>query len=200
MIERRFFQQHRWIMLWVAAALVGVGLLLLLTDDAGQLGGIGWQEMVIVLLIVGAVPLLLLVMTALGPGSGPYQLRQWVPLPPDRIRAHALRWYAAEGWAMTGGGDTDALAFRRRPPPNTAVAVLLFFLGIVPLIVYLLIGGREQTTTIIASPLPDGSDLELFVTPQGSGGRASATRFFNSLHDLAAPASSRRPSRAHPVA
>lgn len=200
-MDHRFWREHRWWIIGAGVAVGAVGLLLALGDGRrGQLGGIGWQEFVVVLLLVGAVPLLVLLVANLGPGSRPYILRQWAPLPPARIRAHAVRWYAAEGWTLTDGSEAGALAFRRRPAPETGVAVLLFFLGVVPLLIYLLVGGREQTTTIIPTPLPDGTDLEIIVGAKGGGGRESAERFFTSLHDLVAPPGVREPMPARPMA
>lgn len=200
MMDRPFGRERRSWLIGAGIAVGAVALLLYLSDGRRVLGGIGWQEFLIVLLLVGAVPLLILLVANFGGGARPYILRQWAPLPPERIRTHAVRWYAEEGWTLTGGGEAGALAFRRRPPPDTGLAILLFFLGVVPLLIYLLLGGREQTTTIIPTPVPDGTDLEIVVSAKGGGGQASAERFFNSLHDLLGPGGGRKrvPARLVP--
>ena len=153
------------------------------------MAGLGYQELVIILIIIG-IPLLIVLAFA---GGGPtYQLNQWAPLSEARIRDHALRWYAAKGWTLQAT-QPGALVFTRRPAPQTGASIGLFLLGIVPLLIYLLFGGRDQTTTLLTTMRRDGTDLEIIVSSRGSGGQQSAVQFFNSLHDLADPAASAVP-------
>lgn len=163
-----------------------------------MVGGIGWQELGIVLVIIGVVPLILALVLVAPRGSPPYALRQWAPLPTTTIRDHALRWFGGAGWAPTLA-HADALAFARKAPPNAGVAILLMFFGVVPGVLYLLLGGQRQTVTVLLKPTPDGSDLELVVNTGSSGGRASVEAFFNSLHSLVPETSVSAKVPARPV-
>lgn len=73
--------------------LIGIGVLItiiviLAQPSGGGMAGLGYQELFIILTIIG-IPLLIVL--AFGGGGPTYQLNQWAPLAESRIRDHALR-------------------------------------------------------------------------------------------------------------
>jgi hypothetical protein len=116
-------------------------------------------------------------------GGRPYHLRQWVPLAPEDILHHAARWFPSGRWTLAGSSP-EMVSFTRHKEPEFGLVLVLFLVGIVPALLYLLLGGRSQSLTVLASRVPDGTDLEIIVSSKDGGGRPAANRFFNSLHDL----------------
>lgn len=159
-------------------ALVGasLGLLLLFSIASTNPNGVG--SAVALLLPIGRA-LFGAAAVSSYEGSKPFHLQEWVPLTPGKIRHHATRWYASAGWTMTGGTN-DALSFTRGglSDPNAGCLLLLGFLP------FLLMAQPRQITTIQTMPTEDGTLLEIVVSSCGAGGRATAARFFNSLHHL----------------
>ncbi|MDP9364000.1 MAG: hypothetical protein M3Q10_07200 [Chloroflexota bacterium] len=154
----------------------GAGLLLVLWVAASEGGSFDPAAAVIVpvgLAALGAG------IVAWVEGGKPFYLRQWVPLPPEAVHRHVTRWFASGGWTMQGGTD-QALAFTRGgfADPNAGCLLLL---GALP---FLLLARPQQTLTLQTTRVPDGTELEIVVSPRAGGGQAAAARFFNSLHDL----------------
>lgn len=158
----------------VVGASLGVLLVLLLADNARE-GGIP-AAVLDFPIGLGALGAAAVSWYAQGKRFG---LHQRVPVVPKQVRQHATGWHVASGWTLQGG-TPDALAFTRggRSDPN---ARCLLLLGPLP---FLLMSRPRQTLTIQVWPGTNGSEVEIIVSPRGSGGQASAVRFFTSFHSL----------------
>jgi len=161
-------------------------------EEAAVFGpGIGWQELMVILVIVGLFPLLIVLVLLAGGRSHPYTLRRRRPLP-ERVGVRP-------GAAVARGERLGAVAFSRRAPPSAGLAILLLLGGIMPGILYLLLGGRQQATTILPRPVHDGSELEIIASDRGAGGQAAADGFYDSLHALMPRPPAAEPAPARPV-
>jgi len=115
-----------------------------------------------------------------GEGAQPYHLSEWAPLPAAAIRQHAIRWFAAEGWALHVS-EPRMLTLSRNTLNAQDLGCLALLSGLLAFIY--LMGRRNLTMTILLAPVPDGTEVEIIVNSRGSGGQGAAVGFFNSLHD-----------------
>lgn len=115
-------------------------------------------------------------------GAGPFLVTERTPLAPQEIHRRAIRWYATDGWTFKGS-ESDTLVFTHGSSITTGDGGCLLLLAGLPDLLYLLLARKRQTTTIITMPAAGGAEMEFILSARGSGGQASAVRFFTSLHD-----------------
>ncbi|HEY7033197.1 MAG TPA: hypothetical protein VH482_17795 [Thermomicrobiales bacterium] len=116
--------------------------------------------------------------------SRSFRLRRRVPIPAGDIHDRATSWFGRAPWALARI-ELDELVYWRKLGPHLLPAIFFFLFGVIPGVIYLLLARGSQTVALGIFPTEDGTDLEIVVHPQGEGGRRSAVRFFNSLHELA---------------
>ncbi|MDQ3695276.1 MAG: hypothetical protein M3464_16850 [Chloroflexota bacterium] len=152
------------------AGFIMVGLIAV-SDSVSTIVGALWIPVLLALAGAGFV--------LSGEGAQPYHLHEWAPLPAATIRQHAIRWFAAEGWALHVT-EPRMLSLSRNTLNPRDLGCLVLLSGLLAFIY--LMGRRNLTLTILLNPVAAGTEVEIIVSSRG-GGQGAAVGFFNSLHD-----------------